>query len=306
MSSPAILIEGLVKRYAGRDAVAGLDLCADQAQVTALLGPNGAGKTTTVECCEGFRRPDLGRVRVLGLDPDRESAQLRPRIGVMLQSGGIYPAIRAGEMLRHVARLFARPLDLDQLVGRLALESALTTPYRRLSGGQQQRLALALALVGRPEFVFLDEPTAGLDPQARHATWDLISELRRDGVGVLLTTHSMEEAERLADRVFIVDHGRLVAQGTVQDLTAGGSSIAHFTTLARIDAERLQEALPLGVHLSAEAGTYTLTGAVGPATLAALGNWCEAEAVTIEHLEIRRRNLEEVFLELTGRAPRDG
>ena len=162
--------------------------------MTALLGPNGAGKTTTVEICEGYRRADAGSVRVLGLDPARDGRRLRPRVGVMLQSGGVYPSVRAGEMLRHVAALHADPLDPADLVERLGLGAVSRTPYRRLSGGQQQRVALALAVVGRPELVFLDEPTAGLDPQARRATWELVGDLRRDGVSVVLTTHYMDEA----------------------------------------------------------------------------------------------------------------
>ena len=157
--------------------------------VTAVLGPNGAGKTTTVECCEGYRRPDSGTVRVLGLDPVRDTERLRPRIGVMLQGGGIPQGVRAVEMLRHVARLHAHPLPVDMLVERLGLDVRRRTPYRRLSGGQQQRLSLALAVVGRPEVVFLDEPTAGLDPQARQATWQLVRDLRRDGASIVLTTH---------------------------------------------------------------------------------------------------------------------
>ncbi len=212
-SEPVVQVQALVKRYGTKTAVDGLDLAARQG-VTAVLGPNGAGKTTTVEICEGYRRPDSGTVRVLGLDPVRESAALRPRIGVMLQSGGVYAGARADEMLRHVAKLHARPLDVDALIERLGLGSCGRTAYRRLSGGQQQRLALAMAVVGRPELVFLDEPTAGLDPQARHATWDLVRDLRDDGVSVVLTTHYMDEAEQLADDVAIIDAGRVVAQGS--------------------------------------------------------------------------------------------
>ena len=173
----------------------------------AILGPNGAGKTTTVEVCEGYRRPDAGTVRVLGLDPIADARALRPRVGVMLQGGGGYPGARAGELLRLLAAYAADPLDPDALLDRLGLTAAARTPYKRLSGGQKQRLSLAMAVVGRPELVFLDEPTAGLDPQARHATWDVVDKLRADGVTVVLTTHYMEEAERLADTV-VVDRRR--------------------------------------------------------------------------------------------------
>ena len=221
-SEPVVQVQALVKRYGTKTAVDGLDLVA-RAGITAVLGPNGAGKTTTVETCEGYRRPDSGTVRVLGLDPVRESAALRPRIGVMLQSGGVYSGARADEMLRHVAKLHAHPLDVDALIERLGLGSCGRTTYRRLSGGQQQRLALAMAVVGRPELVFLDEPTAGLDPQARRATWDLVRDLRADGVSVILTTHYMDEAEQLADDVAIIDAGRVIAQGTPEELCRGGA-----------------------------------------------------------------------------------
>ena len=223
----ALEVEGLVKRYAGRAVVDGVSLTVQSGTVLALLGPNGAGKTTTVEICEGFRRPDEGTVRVLGLDP-RDRA-LRPRVGVMPQSGGAYPGLRAGEMLRLVASYSQHPLSVDDLIERLALGAVRRTPYRRLSGGQQQRLSLAMAVVGRPELVFLDEPTAGLDPQARHATWELVEALRADGVTVVLTTHLLDEVERLADCVVVIDAGRVVAAGTVNELTG---SIGCYSLLA--------------------------------------------------------------------------
>ena len=210
-----------------------------------MLGPNGAGKTTTVETCEGYRRPDAGTVRVLGLDPWADARALRPRVGVMLQQGGVYPGVKAEEMLRHVASLHAHPLDVPTLVERLGLGSAGRTPYRRLSGGQQQRLSLAMAVVGRPELVFLDEPTAGLDPQARRATWDLVEALRTDGVTVVLTTHFMDEAERLADTVVVVDHGKVVAVGSPGELTAAGSGGSlRFDGPPGLDLVALAGALP--------------------------------------------------------------
>ncbi len=203
-------------------AVDGLDLVIERGTITSVLGPNGAGKTTTLETCEGYRRPHAGSVRVLGLDPVAQRRQLLPRIGVMLQQGGAWSGVHAMEMLRHVASLHAHPLDVDALGERLGLGDCGRTPYRRLSGGQQQRLGLAMAVVGRPELVFVDEPTAGLDPQARHTTWDLLRELRTAGVTVVLTTHYIEEAERLADSVHIIDRGRLVMSGTPAELTGDG------------------------------------------------------------------------------------
>ena len=219
------MVDGLVMRYGDTLAAAGLSLSVPAGSITAVVGPNGAGKTTAIETCEGYRRPQQGTVRVLGLDPVRDHSALAPRVGVALQSGGAWSGVRAGEMLRYMARLHATPLDPEMLVERLGLASCGRTPYRRLSGGQQQRLGVAMALVGRPELVFLDEPTAGLDPQARHAVWALLGELRADGVTVVFTTHYLDEAERLADLVYILDAGAVVASGTPAELTADGASL---------------------------------------------------------------------------------
>jgi ABC-2 type transport system ATP-binding protein len=221
-SAPAVEVDGLVMRYGPTLAADRLSLTVDRHTITAVLGPNGAGKTTTIETCEGFRRPQQGRVRVLGLDPRRDSRALLPRIGVMLQQGGAWGGVHAGEMLRHLARLHAHPVDPDLLMERLGLNECGRTTYRRLSGGQQQRLGLAMAIVGRPELVFVDEPTAGMDPHARRASWDLLRELRDDGVTVVLSTHHMDEADRLADQIHILDRGRVVASGTPATLTDGG------------------------------------------------------------------------------------
>ena len=212
-------------RYGATTAVDGLSLTVDTGTITAVLGPNGAGKTTTLETCEGYRKVQAGTVRVLGLDPRRDRRALMPRIGVMLQDGGAWSGVRAGEMLHHVARLHAHPIDPDALVARMGLEDCGRTTYRRLSGGQKQRLGLALAVIGRPELLFVDEPTAGMDPHARRTTWDLLRELRESGVTVVLTTHPLDEAEKLADVVHIVDRGRAVASGTPAELTADGRSL---------------------------------------------------------------------------------
>jgi ABC-2 type transport system ATP-binding protein len=299
---PVVEVVGLVKRYGATPAVDGLSFKVERGSITAVLGPNGAGKTTTVECCEGYRRPDAGSVRVLGRDPLRQGADLRPRIGVMLQKGGIYSGVRADEMLRHMARLYAHPLDVPMLIERLGLGSAGRTPYRRLSGGQQQRLSLAMAMVGRPELVFLDEPTAGLDPQARRAAWELLEEMRRDGVTVVLTTHLMDEAERLSDRVVIIDHGRVVTAGTPAELTAGSARVVCFNGPPGLDRAALSAALPSPVRVEEDGrGRYTIEGDIGPELLAALTAWCAEQGVMPEGLQVGRRTLEEVFLELTGR-----
>ncbi|MEG3613877.1 MULTISPECIES: ABC transporter ATP-binding protein [Isoptericola] len=308
-SGAAVVARGLRKTYGGRDVVDGLDLQATAGAVTAVLGPNGAGKTTTVECCEGLRTPDGGTVRVLGLDPVADAVRLRPRVGVMLQDGGLPTGVRAGEMLRHVAAMYAAPRDLGELSARLGLDAFARTTVRRLSGGQRQRLALAAAVVGRPEVVFLDEPSAGLDPQSRHAVWDLVRELRAEGVAVVLTTHLMAEAEDLADRVHVVDHGRVIASGSVPELVASGPGTSPTIRLdARpgLDVDALQEhlgALDGGTWTVAEPspGEYTVAGRTGPATLAALTAWLADHDVLARRIAVGRRTLEDVFLDLTGR-----
>ncbi|MGY4099280.1 ABC transporter ATP-binding protein [Nocardia sp. R16R-3T] len=302
-SGPAVCIEGVVKRYGETTAVDGISFAVEQAQVLALLGPNGAGKTTTVEMCEGFKTPDAGSVRVLGLDPIADSDRLRPRIGVMLQGGGAYPGARAGEMLDLVAAYSADPLDPEWLLKTLGLQDNRRTPYRRLSGGQQQRLALACALVGKPELVFLDEPTAGLDAQARLMVWELIDALRRDGVTVLLTTHMMDEAEQLADQLVIIDHGRIVASGTPAEVTAhGAAGQLHFTAPPKLDLRLLKTALPEGFSpRETMPGHYLIEGAIDPQVLATVTAWCAQQNVLATDIRIDQRRLEDVFLELTGR-----
>jgi ABC-2 type transport system ATP-binding protein len=302
-TDPAVEITGLVKHYGRTAAVAGLSLRAERAQVTAILGPNGAGKTTTVEICEGYRRPDGGTVRVLGLDPVRDARELRPRVGVMLQSGGIPTSARAGEYLQIMARFYAHPIDPAVLIDRLGLGSSARTPFKRLSGGQQQRLSLAAAVIGRPELVFLDEPTAGLDPQARHATWDLVDGLRASGASIILTTHYMDEAERLADRVAIVDHGALVAEGTPAQLT-GTAGQLRFRAEPGLDVGSLLAALPAGsAAKESPAGHYMVEAPerVDPQLLASVTAWCAERGVLAQSLRIESRTLEDVFLELTGR-----
>ena len=307
-ASPAVAVDGLVMRYGDKVAVDGLSLTVERGTVTAVLGPNGAGKTTTLETCEGYRRPQRGTVRVLGLDPVADRRDLLPRIGVMLQAGGAWSGVRAMEMLRHVAALHAQPLDVDLLADRLGLGDCGRTPYRRLSGGQQQRLGLALALVGRPELVFVDEPTAGMDPQARRATWELLEELRADGVTVVLTTHHMEEAERLADRIHIIDRGRLIASGTPLELTRGaGAGVATIRLVVTEPfpagaPQSLATALGVGVDVvQLDEVSLLVSGPADATTLAVVSRWCEEHGVLPESLALGQRTLEDVFLELTGR-----
>ncbi|GAB3929969.1 hypothetical protein GCM10027613_50190 [Microlunatus endophyticus] len=223
MSSPALLVSGLGVAFSGRTVLDDLTLEAAAGELTAVLGPNGAGKTTLMRVCAGLIRPTSGSVLVLGRQPG--SAETAARIGMMPQSTGAWTGIRPLELLHYLASLYAHPLDVDALADRLGLHALARTTYRRLSGGQQQAVNLAGALIGRPELVFLDEPTAGMDPHARRATWELLTELGAAGVSIVLTTHAMEEAAALSDRIHIVDRGRVSITGTVAELTAGGESL---------------------------------------------------------------------------------
>ncbi len=292
--------------YGATRAVDGLSLTVAQHTITAVLGPNGAGKTTTLETCEGYRKPQSGRVRVLGLDPIADRRDLMPRIGVMLQEGGAWSGIRASEMLRHLASLHRDPLDIAMLQERLGLDECGSTAYRRLSGGLKQRLGLAMAIVGRPEVIFVDEPTAGMDPAVRRTVWELLEELRGDGVTVVLTTHYMEEAERLADLIHIIDHGRLVASGSPIELTRGGTRSTIRLIVTRPFPPGAPESLraALGDHIEVvqiDDLSLLVTGHADASTLAKVSRWCEDNQVLPESLSLGTRNLEDVFLELTGR-----
>ncbi|MBM3660260.1 MAG: ABC transporter ATP-binding protein [Actinobacteria bacterium] len=304
----AIDVADVVKHYGDLRALDGLSLAIAPGEVFGLLGPNGAGKTTTVEILEGYRRPDAGAVRVLGLDPARDGARLRPRIGVMLQDGGLYPGLRPLEVLRLFAAYYDEAEDPDALIDIVGLRDATRTMVRRLSGGQRQRLSLACALVGKPEIVFLDEPTAGMDPHARATTWRLVRDLAGRGVTVMLTTHAMDEAEHLCDRVAIVDHGRIVAEGAPADLTR---SVARdevgFVSEPGVDTGALADALGLGADGVQEArpGEYVVTAPGSPGLVADLAVWMRDHGHQIDELHTGRRSLEEVFLRLTSET-RDG
>ncbi len=306
MSEPAVVVDGLIMRYGATTAVDGLSLTVATGSITAVLGPNGAGKTTTLETCEGYRAPQSGTVRVLGLDPRRQARELLPRIGVMLQDGGAWSGVRAPEMLRHIAALHAHPQDPSLLEERLGLLECGRTPYRRLSGGQKQRLGLAMALIGRPEVVFVDEPTAGLDPAVRRTVWELLEELRTDGVTVVLTTHYMDEAERLADQIHIIDHGRLIASGTPLELTRGGTVSTIRLVVTRPFPPGAPESLKAALGPETEVVlldelSLLVTGPADASTLAKVSRWCDENDVLPESLTLGQRTLEDVFLELTGR-----
>jgi ABC-2 type transport system ATP-binding protein len=292
----------LVVRYGDVTAVDGLSFTAGRGQVLALLGPNGAGKTSTVETLEGFRRPSAGRVSVLGCDPVGEHGALVGRIGVMLQRGGVYPVLGPRRVLHLFARYYDDPEDPEALLELVGLRAVASTPWRRLSGGEQQRLSLALALVGKPEVVFLDEPTAGVDPEGRLDIRDVVSGLRDRNVCVLLTTHELPEAERLADEVVIVARGRAVARGTVAELAAsGGPAGIRFGAPAGLDRASLAAAVGTDASAVTEdrPGAYRVAVAATPAAVAAVAGWLAERQLPMADLRAGARSLEDAYLEAT-------
>jgi ABC-2 type transport system ATP-binding protein len=299
----AIDCRDLVVRYGTRTAVDGLSLAAERGQVLALLGPNGAGKTSTVETLEGYRRAAAGSVRVLGLDPRRQHTALVARMGVMLQRGGVYPTLGPRRALHLFSRYYAAPADPDTLLDLLGLRPVARTPWRRLSGGEQQRLSLALALVGRPEVVFLDGPTAGVDPEGRLTIRRVIAELRADGVCVVLTTHELPEAERLADEVVIMTRGRSVARGTVEELAAaGGAPAIRFAAPPGTDTGAIAAAVGVAPRdvVEERPGEYAVTGEATAGRLGALAAWLDTQGLPVSDLRAGHRSLEDVYLEATG------
>src|SRR5579863_2501826 len=297
----AIVVDNFTKNYGSLRVVDQLHLTVEYGEVFALLGPNGAGKTTTIETLEGYRRPDQGKVRVLGLDPIHEAQSLKPQIGVMLQQDGLYPGLTAREVLRLFAGYYRQPQSIDALLERVGLNAADKTRCRRLSGGQKRRLALAVALIGKPALVFLDEPTAGMDPQARLATWEIIRDLRRNGTTILLTTHLMGEAERLADRVAIIDHGRLVALDTPGGLTGTqNATIVRFVAPAGLDCTQLAALPSANKAEEIRPGSYLLETADAPALVAELSAWLRDQKITLTELRVGHGSLEDLFLRLTG------
>ncbi|HVL82162.1 MAG TPA: ABC transporter ATP-binding protein [Actinomycetota bacterium] len=293
----ALRVDGLVKRYGGRVVVDGVSFSVAAGEIFALLGPNGAGKTTTIEICEGFRRPDAGAVAVLGRPPDTKA--LRACVGVMPQDSALQSQIRPREALRLFASMYADPEDPDVLLERLELHPRAHTPYRALSGGEKQRLSLALALVGRPRLLFCDEPTVGMDVGTRARTWEVIRELRDRGASVLLTTHLLDEAERVADRVAILHHGRMVALGPPRDLVASSPAAElRFRTDRPPDVEEIGRAA--GVHISGtHADGYRVEVRATPEVVARLAASLARQGVLMVELTTGSRTLEEVFLQLT-------
>jgi ABC-2 type transport system ATP-binding protein len=316
----AVLVERLVKRYGDRAVVDGVSFRVERGETFALLGPNGAGKTTTIEILEGYRRADGGSVRVLGTDPAAASRDHRARVGLMLQGGGgIDPRMTAREVLSIHGSFHRDPRPPDELLTLVGLGSAQgRTRYRRLSGGERQRLGLALALVGRPELVALDEPTAGMDVEGRAATRELLGRLRDEGVTVLLTSHDLGDVEKVADRIAILDRGRIVALGSPAELAGGANAALRFrlaASLSEADRAGLEARLravggeAVAVVADQGGGRYSITGAPpSPALIASLSAWCGGRGTLIVELRSGGASLEERYLELVGAdaAPRDG
>ena len=295
----AIRVTDLVKTYDGIRAVDGVSFEVDPGEVFALLGPNGAGKTTTVEILEGFRERDSGRVEVLGLDPaDRSSSQLlRERMGVVLQELAVEPFLSVRQVLDRNAGYYPRPRPVEEVLQLVGLAAKADSRVKNLSGGQQRRLDLGLGIIGNPDLVFLDEPTTGFDPSARRGAWDLIRQLTGGGTTVILTTHYMDEAEALADRVAIIDTGRVVAEGTPQSL--GGRDVGEARIQFRLPAGRKIPDLP--VETTGATGDYIEIRTAQPVeVLAALTTWALREGVDLIGLRVERLTLEDVYLRLTA------
>ncbi len=300
-----VVVSDLVKQYGSVRAVDGLSFTVRRGEVFALLGPNGAGKTTTVEILEGYRKPDSGTVRVLGYDPIAQGHEMKEHIGLMLQQTSLYQEIRVREVVDLFASYYIHPRDPRQLLELVGLQNHPAAHFDDLSGGQKQRLSLALALAGTPEVVFLDEPTASMDPQMRLQTWELIRGLREEGVTVLLTTHYMEEAQRLADQVVIIDRGRLVAHGAPEELTnVSASEVVTFTGPEHLLGE-LQNLPGVSNIREDRPGVYAITTSDALDCVAALAAWRKSNGVEIEGLRVAGATLEDVFLQLTGEEVRD-
>jgi len=303
----AIHVAGLRKSYGDFEAVRGIDFDVSQGEVFGLLGPNGAGKTTTVEILEGLRPRSAGEVTVLGFDPDTETRTIKDRIGVCLQSTNLPDKITVREALALFSAFYSRSIDNDKLIQRLQLWEKRNEFYSKLSGGQKQRVALALAMVNDPQMIFLDEPTTGLDPQVRLEIHSLITELRQAKRTILITTHYIEEAERLCDRVAIVDQGKIIAMGTPREIQARtlDQSLVDIKTEQPMPVEIPQFEHATKHVLSEDRKSLTLYSTKPARTLPDLLKWTDQLGLELEDIHLKRPTLEDVFIELTGKRLRD-
>ncbi len=307
MTVPVVEVEGLRKAYGETRAVDGVSFTVAEGEIFGMVGPNAAGKTTTVECLEGLRVPDDGRVRVLGLDPQREGDALRERMGAQLQQSALPARLRVGEAMRLFASLYEHPLPPGPLLKELGLADRVHATWASLSGGQRQRLSIALALVGDPALVFFDELTSGLDPQARRTTWDLVTDVRDRGKSIVLTTHYMEEAARLCDRVMIIDHGRVVAVDTPADLVASlGAEHRVVFSGAEVSDDVLSALRAVStVALVERKGDRVIVHGASDRSILAVLTVLDDHGAPIRDLRTEQPSLEDVFLALTGRELRD-
>jgi len=298
-----ITVEDLHKHYGAVKAVDGVSFEVQEGEVFGFLGPNGAGKTTTIETIEGYRVPDSGRVTVLGLDPRKDGYEMKERIGIMLQETALYPDLRVSEVLRLFASYYHRAVDTDGLLEMIGLQEKRKAFVRELSGGQRQRVAIALALINDPELIFLDEPTAGLDPQSRRATWNWIGRAREEGKTVFLTTHYIEEAEELCDRVAIIDHGVIIALDTPQRLMAGMEieSRIDFSIEGVLDVASLESMPGVTKALGSGRGAFKIYTPDAQLALKSLIALAEKEGCQLKGLTVEGATLEDVFIRLTGR-----
>jgi ABC-2 type transport system ATP-binding protein len=305
VAEPVIVVRGLRKSYGALEAVRGVDLTIDRGEIFAFLGPNGAGKTTTVEILEGYRERTAGDVTVLGLDPAHATSAWRARVGVVLQECRLPALLTVREAMEMYAGYYPAPRPVDETIDLVGLTEHADRRGGKLSGGQQRRLDVALALIGDPELLFLDEPTTGFDPAARRGAWDMIANLRRLGKTVFLTTHYMDEAQYLADRVAIINAGRIVAEGSPGDLAAedGMVTVVRFRLPAGVDAADLPPAFAGRVAAGSE--RLELTTKAPVADLAALCGWALERGVDLPDLEVHRPTLEDVYLQLTATQPAD-
>ena len=291
-------VQGLCVRYGELTAVRDVSFTAEAGSITAVLGPNGAGKTSTIEVCEGYRHATEGTVRVLGMDPATSQAQLSERMGVMLQEGGVYPSARVADTIRHYSQLYARGADWRALMDTVGLADRATSTWRRLSGGEKQRLSLALALAAKPEVAFLYEPTSGVDVHGRDTIRSVVRGLAAEGCAVVLATHELDEAERLADRVVIFDKGELIANGTLVDLRRGHDEI-RFRSAPDIDLVELGRAMDAPVA-SLGGGEYLIAAVTGPQVVGRLTTWLTDQGLPLTDLRAGAQRLEDVFRRLTA------
>lgn len=295
---PAVSVENLVVNYGNVRAVGGVSFTAYAGEVTTVLGPNGAGKTSTIEVCEGFRVPSSGRVRVLGLDPQTQRGELNKQMGVMLQSGGVYPSARVGEVTRHFCNLYGNAANPEELLAQVGLSELRGRSWRRLSGGERQRLSLAMALAAQPVVAFLDEPTSGVDVNGRDLIRNIIGRLAKNGCAVVVATHELDEAERIADKVIIFNDGRIIADGTLKALRHGRDEI-RFRSPSSFDSAKLSRHLGLEIRQVGEF-EFLVIGSADVQRIAALSQWMASAGAEISDLRAGQQRLEDVFKRLTG------